>query len=236
MLILARKKIVFVIVEGPSDDEALSILLERIFEKNNVFVHITHGDMTTERGSSSSKILSKIGNLVRKYASSNHFVNKHFQEIIHIVDTDGAYVSDSYVEEDLKLERVIYTPSSIRTANVAEICDRNYQKSSCLNKMSTTKVIWGLPYRVYYMSSNLEHVLYNYQNVEDSEKEKYAIAFAKKYKDDVEGFISYMSSSDFSVIGDYLQSWSFIKEDLRSLERHSNLGICFRPYIDSKKV
>ena len=34
-----KRKIVFVIVEGPSDDEALSLLLERIYERENVYVY-----------------------------------------------------------------------------------------------------------------------------------------------------------------------------------------------------
>jgi len=33
---VARRKIVFVIVEGPSDDEALGVLLNRIYDKNAV--------------------------------------------------------------------------------------------------------------------------------------------------------------------------------------------------------
>ncbi len=33
---MARRKIVFVIVEGPSDDEALGVLLNRIYDKNAV--------------------------------------------------------------------------------------------------------------------------------------------------------------------------------------------------------
>jgi hypothetical protein len=40
---VARRKIVFLIVEGPSDDEALGVLLNQIYDKNTVYVHITHG-------------------------------------------------------------------------------------------------------------------------------------------------------------------------------------------------
>ena len=44
---MARKKIVFVIVEGPSDDAALGVLLNRLYDKNAVYIKITHGDITT---------------------------------------------------------------------------------------------------------------------------------------------------------------------------------------------
>lgn len=46
---MARKKIVFVIVEGPSDDAALGVILVRLYDKNAVHVEITHGDITSDR-------------------------------------------------------------------------------------------------------------------------------------------------------------------------------------------
>ena len=39
----------FVIVEGPSDDEALGVILNRLYNKNVVHVEITHGDMTSAK-------------------------------------------------------------------------------------------------------------------------------------------------------------------------------------------
>ena len=45
--VVARKKIVYVIVEGPSDDEALGVILSRLYDKNIVQVEITHGDITS---------------------------------------------------------------------------------------------------------------------------------------------------------------------------------------------
>ena len=44
---MARKKIIYVIVEGPSDDEALGVILNRLYDKNAVYVEITHGDITS---------------------------------------------------------------------------------------------------------------------------------------------------------------------------------------------
>ena len=44
---MARKKIIYVIVEGPSDDEALGVILNRLYDKNAVYVESTHGDITS---------------------------------------------------------------------------------------------------------------------------------------------------------------------------------------------
>lgn len=225
--IVARKKIVFVIVEGPSDDEALGVLLSRIYDKERVYVHIMRKDITAENGVTSSNIASRIGDEIRKYASSNHFTKKDFREIIHLIDMDGAYAPDDCIIEDPSATKVFYTPQEIRTANKAGIEDRNRRKRSNINRICTMKEAWTIPYRVFYMSCNLDHVLYDKQNSPDYDKERDSYAFAKKYMDDIQGFIHYISDSEFSVTTTYSDSWEFIKQDKHSLERHTNLGVCF---------
>ena len=53
---MAKRKIVFVIVEGPSDEEALGVLLSKICDEDSVYVHITHGDITTQNGVTQNNI------------------------------------------------------------------------------------------------------------------------------------------------------------------------------------
>ena len=69
---MARKKIIYVIVEGPSDDEALGVILNRLYDKNAVYVEITHGDITSRNGIVAGNIASKIGDMIRGYANANH--------------------------------------------------------------------------------------------------------------------------------------------------------------------
>lgn len=223
---MARKKIVFVIVEGPSDDEALGVLLEKVFNSSTVFVYITHGDITSKPGTDPSRIIAAVGDLVKGYARSNHMNNTHFQEIIHIVDTDGAYIPNECVVEDPSAEKAVYTLTEIRTSNVEGMLHRNVIKSRCLNRLSGIPKIWGVPYQAYYMSCNMDHVLHNKQNSSDEEKEKDALMFAKRYKQDIEGFIKFIAESDFSVRSNYVESWNYIKQERHSLERHTNLGLC----------
>ena len=64
-------------------------------------------------------------------------------------------------------------------------------------------------------------------NSSDEEKEEDAYVFAKRYKDHIEEFLTFISDSDFSRMDGYKESWDFIKTDLHSLERHTNLGLCF---------
>ena len=62
----------------------------------------------------------------------------------------------------------------------------------------------------------------------DEEKENDSYLFAVKYKDDISGFLDFITNSDFSVVNGYKESWDFIKQDHNSLKRFTNLGLCFK--------
>lgn len=224
---MARKKIVFVIVEGPSDETALGALLSHVFDSSSVFVHIMHRDITTERGINSENILAHLGNEVRWYAKSNHFTSKDFQEIIHIVDMDGAYIPENCILEDISLSRPVYSTEAITAPSAMRIAIRNRQKSRNLDKLCACSRLWNIPYRVFYMSCNLDHVLYNKLNLTDIEKEADAYSFALQYRKNVNAFKALLCHSDFSVLTGQKESWEFIKSGTESLKRHTNLGLCF---------
>lgn len=229
---MARKKIVLVIVEGPSDDTALGVMLNQIYDKDKVHVHIMHGDITTRKGVRSDNIVAKIGDEVRKYAKSNHYTSKHFKQIIHIVDMDGAYIPKENIILDLEHDKISYESDGIHTPDQQRIIERNKQKTDNLYRLRGTGQIWQVPYRIYYMSCNLDHVLHNRRNSTDDEKETDAYAFAKKYKNDVEGFINFICNSDFSVNGDFKESWAYIEDGLNSIDRYTNLCICIMKEIE----
>ena len=223
---MARKKVVFVIVDGASDETALGIALNQVFDKGSVYVHILHGDITTRTGVNSKNIVAKVGNEVRAYTTSNHYKASDFKQIIHIVDTDAAYLADDKILEDLECAELSYQDDGIHASDVGKVVSRNKQKVDNLYRLRSCGNIWGVPYRVYYMSCNLDHVLYDKRNSTDEEKEEDAYAFAKKYKNNVEAFMDFMCKSAFSVKGDFKESWEFIEKDMHSIQRYTNLPIC----------
>ena len=227
---MPRKKIVFVIVEGPSDEEALGVLLNRIYDSKAVYVQVMHCDITTELDVNTGNVVAKIGDVVKKYAGRT-FKSGDFSRIIHITDTDGAFIPDDAVVEDAAAVKPLYSATEIRTQRKSGIENRNLRKRECLNRLSSASRIWGVPYQIYYMSCNLDHALYGKLNSTDYEKEADAFAFAKKYRDDIPSFMKYISESDFSVVGSYPQSWQYISEGLHSLERHTTFGLCFQTEV-----
>lgn len=225
---MARKKVVFVIVEGPSDDAALGVILNRLYDKSKVHIEIMHGDITTDLSIDPSNIVSALGNIVKNYAATMHFSQIHFQEVIHLVDMDGAFIPEAAIVDNPDADKPLYSLTEIQTSRPEQMVLRNKHKKSKLNRISTLKKVWGsIPYQAYYMSCNLDHVLYGKLNSTDEEKENDAYAFAKRYKDDIDGFLTFISDSEFSRMDGYKESWEFIKKDLHSLERHTNLGLCF---------
>lgn len=227
---MPRKKIVFIIVEGPSDEEALGVLLNRIYGSKAVYVQVMHCDITTELDVNAGNVVKKISDVVKKYAE-RAFKPGDFSRIIHITDTDGAFIPDDAVVEDAAAVKPLYSVTEIRTQRKSGIENRNQRKRECLNRLSSASRIWGVPYQIYYMSCNLDHALYGKLNSTDDEKEADAFAFAKKYRDDIPGFMKFISESDFSVAGNYPQSWQYIREGLHSLERHTNFGLCFQEAV-----
>ena len=225
---MARKKVVIVIMEGPSDEDALGVIFQRFFDRDTVRVKVIHGDITTEKQVNASNILSRVTEVIKQTLREYKLNKSDLLRVIHLADTDGAFIPDASIVCDTSCARPVYSATQIRSQNPDGIIRRNLQKKANLTRLHTSPFIWGdIPYSIYYMSCNLDHVLYNRLNLTDDDKEKEALIFARSYRDDIPTFIEFISHSDFSVTDGYLSSWAFIKTDLHSLERHTNLGICF---------
>lgn len=178
---MKRKKVVLVIVEGPSDEEALGAILSRYFDENEVRVYVRRGDITTEKGNKCSNIIKKVNECVKQHMALYSLRKTDYKEIIQVADMDGAFVPDSAIVEDIDAYKPIYTEEVIRTNHPEGIVKRNAQKRENINRLIPTSIIGNIPYQIYYMSSNLDHVLYNKQNSTDVEKESDANDFAEKY-------------------------------------------------------
>lgn len=217
-------KIVLVILEGKSDQAALSIGLEKFFRPLEIRAHITKGDLTSDFEQESCEIVSYVKNQIDIFMGVYKVKKEDIVQVIHIVDTDGAYVSQDFVifsEKDVKAR---YESDGIYTQHKAEIERRNTHKTECLNRLSKKKDIAGIKYQIYFMSCNLDHVISDCRNMGEGEaKYKNGHEFAKKYKGDLDGFIRFFCQSPFSCGKGYRESWDYIKT--HSLERCTNLDL-----------
>lgn len=223
---MGRKRIVLAIVEGPSDREALGPGLTEILEPNGLHVEIVHTDITSETAANAGTIRKAVGSIVSKCMSAYKFRKSDILKVLQIIDTDGAYVPDSQVVWDPAALKPVYSPGEIKTCDRDMLIQRNHRKRSNMDVLASTLQVSGnIPYSACYMSSNLDHVLYDRLNTDDEEKALNAHAFARKFKNDPRGFLGFISSSEFSVTGNHLESWNFIRKNGNSLKRYTNLGI-----------
>lgn len=228
-------KVVFLIVEGSTDKDSLETIFENWYDKRDdkIKVVVTGGDITSKKYGN----YPNVGDRLYKHISDDIKNNQTYcladiEEIIMITDTDGMYVSDDCIIEDESLlpSETIYSETSIRNISRQNIINRNKQKIKNTEKLLELchKGYRKKSFAIYYMSSNLEHVLHNQMNCTQKDKKALADKFADKYEGDLECFLEFISQSDFSVKKEFDTSWEFIKEGLNSLNRYTNLGLCFK--------
>lgn len=225
---MKTKKIILFIVEGVTDELSLSFILSKLVQDSNVQFHAINQDITADFNSNSQNIIRKIDSQVKQFLAQNTGLRKSdIKEIIHLVDTDGAFVKDECIVEDMKQEKTYYTINSIITNKKDLILKRNDRKGSILNKLCQINNIGKIEYKIYFFSCNLEHVLHNSQNTACYKKREYSYKFIDQYVHKEKNFVSFLSNNDFTALGDYKETWQFIKKDCNSLNRYCNFHLYF---------
>lgn len=233
---MSEKKVILFIVEGLSDKAALGTIMEEYFNNEDIKFLIVHGDITIKnyitKDNAIVKVNEQIKEKLKELKKKYNYSKTDYIKIIHLIDTDGAYISyDKVIQkerEDSNKSKVLYYEDHIEAENVEGIRKRNEKKADVLFKLRTTKKIDGIEYRVYYNSCNLEHVLYDeLKDFTDDEKSEKSDDFAEEYEGRVEEFIKFISDKSVAVEGSYKETWEYIEKDLNSLNRHSNMNLIF---------
>lgn len=223
---MKEKKIVAVIVEGPSDENSMGGVLKEYFSGEEVQFAVVHGDITADYDTRVDNAVDKVGKMIERIKGKYGYNWQDFIKIIHIADTDGVFTKDCIRKAEV--EDVHYYEDHMECRNVNEIQKRNEHKSKILLKLYSTGKIHGIPYRLYFNSCNLEHVLYNeLKNFSREEKEELSDEFAEKYEGKVCEFVAFISDKKVAVPGKYKETWKYIEKDKHSLQRHSNMHLIF---------
>ncbi|MBQ8799112.1 MAG: hypothetical protein IJZ55_06070 [Lachnospiraceae bacterium] len=224
---MAEKKVIAFIVEGASDEAALGTIMKEYFLDNEVQFVVIRGDITTKDYVSKDAILKKINEQIEEVKKRYRYQTEHFIKIIHLTDADGVYVGEDCVKY-AEVEGIQYYTDHMETAKVKETVERNVRKADILFKLRRTGTVQGIPYKIYYNSCNLEHVLYNeLKDFTDEEKRDMSDDFAEKYEGKAEEFVAFISDTEIAVPGTYQKTWDFLEKDKNSLNRHSNMHLIF---------
>lgn len=222
-----NKAVVF-IVEGATDKKALENIFKKIYRNKEIHYEFTHGDITSDENIDETNVETEIYNYVDKYRKDKKLKISDIWQIVQIFDMDGAYIDDSCIEQGDSSE-FVYSEETIRCKNVQRVIERNRKKRKLMDYLLSLNEIKGISYRCFFLSSNLDHALYNKINLTDEEKTKYADAFYEKFMGREQLFIPFLDMEVVNGVPEsYPSSWRYIKSDLNSLHRHTNLNIYFK--------
>ena len=218
------RKVVIVIAEGSSDEEALYPFLKELGKPHNVKFAITHGDVLSDSKNTGKSHKTLIGGIVSTIIKENKFLKEDILLVAQLTDTDGVFIDEEKVVIDSAVEGMEYRDFEIAVHNKGkheDILTRNKLKSSKVKALVNTQfALASIPYKMYYFSCNLDHVIHGEQFIEKRDKVKKA-----------EEFSTSMSTSEFKLFlsqkalyegESYEQSWDFIFSGDNSLKRCSN--------------
>lgn len=224
---MSEKKVIAFIVEGPSEEAALGTVMSEYFSGSEVKFKVVHGDITLKDYVSMDGILKKIKDQIDSVKRKYRYDTEDFMKIIHLTDTDGVFIQDGDIISGHR-DTVEYFTDHMETRHIESTVKRNHRKAEILLKLRRTGKINGIPYKIYFNSCNLEHVLYNtLEDLTDEDKQRMSDDFAEKYEGNVDKFIEFVSCSDFTVPGTYQKTWDFIEQSRNSLKRFSNMSLLF---------
>ena len=101
---MARKKIMLFIVEGPTDETALSTVLSRIFSSDTVRFQVVHGDVLTQDFVGPDKMVAAVNEQIKRFRG-NIYRPGDFCKVVHLTDTDGAFIPESAVVKETLEEK-----------------------------------------------------------------------------------------------------------------------------------
>lgn len=226
--VLSTNKAVIFIVEGATDKKALENIFKKIYRYKKIHFEFTHGDITSDENIQKDNVEAEIYKFVDKYRKDKKLRLSDIWQIVQIFDMDGAYIDDSKIIKGNSNE-IRYSTENISCKDIQKVKDRNTHKRELMNYLLTCDSIKGIAYRCYYLSSNLDHALYNQFNLSDELKSRYSQAFYKFFMGKESLFIDFLEMEVVNGVPEsFPASWKYIREELHSLQRHTNLNIYFK--------
>ena len=221
------KKVILFLVEGASDLTSLEFI-DNINTDETIKFQITSGDITSKLNITPQNCREEINKILLSFLERSKLRKTDIIKIIHILDVDGVYIPEINIIEDKNIKKFLYTINGIVAPSKENVQKRNESKKQIMEKLLVTSKINSIPYEMYYMSCNLEHVLHDkLEDISEDEKKELANKFADRFYEKEIEFIDFINNKDFKVLGDYKATWDFIKKDLNSVNRYSNFWLFF---------
>lgn len=220
-----NNKVLFIICEGASDDVTIHNPLVNYLSLDNKMIKVvtTKGDIAYNKNITSKNCKSYIKRIVDDFKEKMFLYSSDFISIIHLVDTDGAFMEEENIIEEGLGTKNTFVNDTLYTASKKSMTKRFKQKKEVYEELLKIPSISKIPYYKFFFSRNLEHALYDLPNASLQEKITLSKSFDLKYKMDKIGFSEILKSILFEVPLDYMESWEYIFKDNNSVKRCSNV-------------
>lgn len=222
-----KPKVLLVICEGTSDDVTLHRSLKHFIKTHmqTLQIETTNGDIAYKNEINEENCVEYVENKVKDLKRKMFLFPSDFYAVVHIVDTDGAFINDSAIVENKSLSNNKILDNKLFTPNKEFMVNRFTKKQKIYNKLLSESTVGGVKYYKFFFSRNLEHALYDIPDATDEQKEQLSNTFDNTYKENASDFYKCLKSIQFDVPCDYEKSWEYILADNNSLKRCSNFII-----------
>lgn len=129
---MKNRNVIVFIVEGITDKDSLYGILSELYEDKNIVFSIVGGDITTDKSTSVKNIDSKVVSYIKKAIERDKFNKSDITRIVHLIDTDGAYIPDEKIIYN-DIDKPYYSEKNIETRNIEYMKTRN-QQNRFINK------------------------------------------------------------------------------------------------------
>lgn len=236
------KKYILFIVEGKNDKKEMQAILRSVcgqaFKEIYVDAYYVHGgDITSEKESSEKNIIIRLNKIVVNWRNGGEepyqkISTSDVRRIVHIIDMDGAFIPESDIiqTDDGKVK---YNNQSIEYFEPNIIMNRNRKKARIIRKLLQVERIDNIPYKIYFASCNMDHVLFDDRNSNTADKGRNAFIFSNTEDINTKIYES-VFANNIRAEGTYMESWDMIMEDHNSLLRHTNINLFLKEIIETE--
>lgn len=96
---MKAKKAVIFIVEGITDKISLGSITSRLSRDRDIRFAIMNGDVTSDGATNRKNAVDKMTSRINRYCRDNFLKRSDIERIVHLVDSDGAYIEDKHIEK-----------------------------------------------------------------------------------------------------------------------------------------
>lgn len=164
------KKVVLVIVEGICDQTLLDARIKESFKNHLIRFEVVNGDLFYQSEIKNQLIKATVGSRVSDFMKPRKISADDMLAILHIADTDGCFIPQESVVIELGQDKnTLYNSENISVSSELQkerIVSRNKERSLKISVMNSTEKIRKIPYKLFYFSRNLEHVIFDEPNPE----------------------------------------------------------------------